>query len=98
MKQENYMKGMGDHIFSAFFFACMNISVRLAGDIPSFQKSFFRNLVAVIFAGVILLKNHEIPKVKAKPGTVVPALRLWYDGIFCNFYVLIIFWWQMRQY
>ena len=33
-------------ILSAFFFACMNVSVRLAGDLPSIQKSFFRNLVA----------------------------------------------------
>ncbi len=37
-------------ILSAFFFACMNVSVRLAGDLPSVQKSFFRNLVAAVFA------------------------------------------------
>ncbi len=41
-------------ILSAFFFACMNVSVRLAGDLPSVQKSFFRNLVAAVFAAVIL--------------------------------------------
>ena len=31
---------------SAFCFALMNTFVRLSGDIPSVQKSFFRNLVA----------------------------------------------------
>ena len=39
-------------ILSAFFFACMNVSVRLAGDLPSVEKSFFRNLVAAVFAAV----------------------------------------------
>ena len=44
-------------ILSAFFFACMNVSVRLAGDLPSVEKSFFRNLVAAVFAAIILRKN-----------------------------------------
>ena len=41
-------------ILSAFFFACMNVGVRLAGDLPSVQKSFFRNLVAAVFAAAII--------------------------------------------
>ena len=52
MKQENYIRGMIMIILSAFFFACMNVSVRLAGDLPSVQKSFFRNLVATFFAAI----------------------------------------------
>ena len=44
-------------ILSAFFFACMNVSVRLAGDLPSVEKSFFRNLVAAIAAFVILARE-----------------------------------------
>ena len=74
MKQENYMKGMVMIILSAFFFACMNVSVRLAGEIPSFQKSFFRNLVAVVFAAVILLKDHETIL-----GTFVSSLCFWHN-------------------
>ena len=54
MKQENYIKGMTMIILSDFFFACMNVSVRLAGDLPTMQKSFFRNLVAAAFAAAIL--------------------------------------------
>ena len=33
-------------ILSAFCFAFMNAFVRLSGDLPSIQKSFFRNFVA----------------------------------------------------
>ena len=36
-------------ICSAFFFALMNMFVRMSGDLPSIQKSFFRNLVALFF-------------------------------------------------
>ena len=50
MKQENYAKGMLMIILSAFFFACMNVCVRLAGNLPSIEKSFFRNFVAAVFA------------------------------------------------
>ena len=64
MKQENYIKGMVMIILSAFFFACMNVSVRLAGDLPSVQKSFFRNLVAAVFAAIILTRKHMVPRVQ----------------------------------
>lgn len=89
MKQENYMKGMVMIILSAFFFACMNVSVRLAGEIPSFQKSFFRNLVAVVFAAVILLKDHEVPKVKKQYwGSLFLRCAFGTIGILCNFYAI----------
>ena len=37
-------KGILCIIFSAFCFAVMNVCVRAAGDLPSIEKSFFRNL------------------------------------------------------
>ena len=46
-------------ICSAFFFALMNMFVRMSGDLPSIQKSFFRNLVAFFFALIILLRSKE---------------------------------------
>lgn len=55
----NRQKGITCIIASAFFFALMNAFVRLSGDIPSMQKSFFRNLVALLFAGIILWKSKE---------------------------------------
>ena len=46
-------------ILSALSFSFMNMFVRMAGDIPAFEKSFFRNAVALVFATVILIKNKQ---------------------------------------
>ena len=48
-------------IISAFFFTLMNIFVRLSGDIPVIQKSFFRNLVSLVVAVGILIQNRCNP-------------------------------------
>jgi drug/metabolite transporter (DMT)-like permease len=52
-------KGILYILLAAFCFSLMNLFVRLSGDIPSIQKSFFRNLVAAFFALAILLKSHS---------------------------------------
>lgn len=82
-------KGMILIILSAFCFALMNMFVHLSGELPSVQKSFFRNFVAFIFAGIILLKDRKqigIPK-----NTLLPLfIRSLFGtiGILCNFYAL----------
>lgn len=53
----NRQKGILCIILSSFSFALMNLFVRLSGDLPPIQKSFFRNIVAVVFAFIILLKE-----------------------------------------
>lgn len=85
----NRQKGMICIILSAFCFAWMNAFVRLAGDLPFIQKSFFRNLVALLFALAMLLREHGSLKpqkgtlpfllIRAATGTV---------GILCNFYAI----------
>lgn len=42
---------------AGFCFSWMNAFVRLSGDIPSIEKSFFRNAVAAIVAGVLLWRS-----------------------------------------
>ena len=42
---------------AAFGFSVMSLFVKLAGDLPPFQKAFFRNFIALIFILVIMLKN-----------------------------------------
>ena len=76
-------------ILSAFCFACMNVCVRLAGDIPSVQKSFYRNLVAAVLAGGIVYRNHVSLRVK-KDAAPALALRCLFGtlGILCNFYAI----------
>ncbi len=44
-------------ILSAFCFAVMNCFVKLSGDLPTIQKSFFRNFIAVIAAAFILITS-----------------------------------------
>lgn len=55
----NKQKGILCILISAFSFALMNLFVQLAGDINPIQKSFFRNLIAFLFAAAILFKEHD---------------------------------------
>lgn len=88
-KRENDIRGIVMIILSAFCFACMNVCVRLAGDIPSVQKSFYRNLVAAVLAGGIVYRNHVSLRVK-KDSAPALALRCLFGtlGILCNFYAI----------
>lgn len=83
------MRGVALIILSAFCFACMNVCVRLAGDVPSIQKSFFRNLVAAAAAGVVLCKDH-VPLRVQKEAFPALVLRCLFGtvGILCNFYAI----------
>lgn len=76
-------------VSSAFCFSCMNAFVRLSGDLPSVQKSFFRNLVALLFAAVILLRSGEGFHFEKKnlPGLLLRS-AFGTLGILCNFYAV----------
>ena len=50
-------KGIIYIIISAFAFALMAVFVRLSGDLPTFQKTFFRNFIALFFALGVLIKE-----------------------------------------
>ncbi len=82
-------KGILFLILSAFCFAFMNLFVRLSGDLPSFQKCFFRNFVALFFAVGVLLKNKQSFKWK-KGNLKFLLLRagLGTLGIIGNFYAI----------
>ncbi|MDO5519513.1 MAG: DMT family transporter [bacterium] len=87
MTQKN--KGILCILMAAFFFAVMNVCVKAAGDLPLIQKTFFRNLIAMIFAVSILLKQHG--SFKWKKGNL-PLLLLrstcGFVGILGNFYAV----------
>lgn len=88
MKNKKYM-GIIYIICSAFFFALMNMFVRMAGDLPSVQKSFFRNLIAFFFAFMIMRKN-GIPFGCKKENRLSLLLRATFGtlGVLCNFYAV----------
>jgi len=82
-------KGIFYIICAAFFFAAMNVFVKMSGDIPSIQKSFFRNFIAMIFALILLLKNGQDFRYQKKDLPLLLARSiLGTIGILCNFYAV----------
>lgn len=82
-------KGILYIIISALCFAIMNFFVRLSGDLPSIEKSFFRNFVAVFFSIVMLIKNKN--EFRWKKGNMKYLLIRAVSGtlgILCNFYAI----------
>lgn len=67
----------------------MNVCVRAAGDLPSIEKSFFRNLVAAVVALAALLKNGT-PLRCGKGNLKYLLFRSLFGtiGILCNFYAV----------
>lgn len=89
MKIKDKNKAIIYIIISAFCFAFMNLFVRLSGDLPSFQKSFFRNFVAMFFAAFVLIKNKQ--SFRWKKGNLKYLLLragIGTVGIVCNFYAI----------
>ncbi len=85
----NKVKGIFCIIFSAFCFALMGIFVKLSGDLPVMEKSFFRNLVAFFFALIILKRSKTKIKFDKKqlPFLFLRSI-LGTIGILCNFYAV----------
>ena len=82
-------KGVIYILITAFFFSLMSVFVRLAGDLPSMQKSLFRNLVAVFFAAAVLLRNRQPISLDRKKLTSL-VLRAGFGtmGVLCNYYAV----------
>ena len=85
----NTTKGITSIIFAGFFFALMTFFVRLSGDLPTMEKAFFRNAVAVLVSVVMLKKSSEGFHIRK---TSLPSLffRGFYGtiGLVCNFYAI----------
>lgn len=76
-------------ITSAFFFALMNMFVRLSGDVPTFEKTFFRNFFALFIASGAMIKNHcsVVPPKGARLDLICRSV-FGYAGVVCNFYAI----------
>ncbi|MDU2489071.1 MAG: DMT family transporter [Clostridium celatum] len=59
LKLSNRTKGVLFIIMSAFGFAMMSAFVKLSGDLPSFQKTFFRNITSCLIAFILIFVNKE---------------------------------------
>ena len=89
MKLSNKNKGILFIILAAFGFSLMSACVRLSGDLPSIQKAFFRNAVALVFITGIMLKQ-KISFVPKKENLLFLLLRssTGLIGMICNFYAI----------
>jgi permease, DMT superfamily len=82
-------KGIIYIVVAAFGFSFMSLFVKLAGDLPAFQKAFFRNFIALIFITVMMLRENIgfAPKKENIPGILGRSL-CGTLGLLCNFYAL----------
>lgn len=87
MKEKN--KGILFILLAGVFFASMTICSRLAGELPTMQKAFFRNFFAAMIAGFLLLRNKKDFRY---PWKYIPTLLIrsicGTIGILCNFYAI----------
>lgn len=74
-------------LLAAFCFSIMTLTIRLAGDLPVFQKAFFRNAIAAVIATVILARSEQGFKIKkgSMPSLVARA-SFGLMGIITNFW------------
>lgn len=89
LNKSKYAMGVICLLGSVLCFSFMNLFVRLAGDLPSIQKSFFRNFIALVVALIALKKtggdfrckkgNFKDLFLRSLAGTI---------GVFCNFYAM----------
>ena len=82
-------KGILFILLSAFFFCLMSVFVRLAGDVPTMQKAFFRNIVAAILAAVLLARSKGGFSFQKKnlPDLLLRS-SIGTAGILCNFWAV----------
>ena len=82
-------KGIAYIVLAAFFFSLMTLFVRLAGDVPTMQKAFFRNSVAAVIALFLLIRSNEGIRIK-KGSLKFLVLRASFGtmGLILNFWAI----------
>ena len=86
---KNKSKGILFILGAAFFFALMNLFVKLGGDVPTMQKAFFRNVVAMVAAtGAILHQKVNFSAVRGNIGGLLGRSIAGLVGVIFNFYAI----------
>ena len=89
-KLDQKHKGILLIISAAFCFACMNACIRLAGNIPTVQKSFFRNFVAMVIAAAALMREGKGFRPASSKNWPLLFGRAFFGtiGLLANFYAV----------
>ena len=85
----NKSKGIICILFAAFGFSLMTFFVRISGEVPTMEKAFFRNAVAIVASLILLLRSGE--KINIKKGCAGDIfLRCLFgtSGLIANFYAI----------
>ena len=92
IKRINRIKGIIHILLAAFGFAMMSFFVRLAGDLPTMEKAFFRNIVAALVALFLLLKQGRgLRGIRIHEGclpVLISRSVMGTLGIICNFWAI----------
>ena len=87
----NILKGIFCIITAGFGFALMSLFVKLSGDLPSMQKGFFRNIIAVFISSIPLIKHWKVINTpRNNTGWLVLISRSVFGtiGLVLNFYAI----------
>ncbi len=89
MRLSDRTKGVLCILGSALCFAGMSAFVRLAGELPVFEKAFFRNFVAAVIV-FFLVRARHIPLRIDRPSRKYVLLRCIFGtaGLLLNFYAI----------
>ena len=76
-------------LISALAFTLMSTMVKLAGNIPTYEKVFFRNLINFIIA-IYIVKKNKVSFWGKKKNRFFLVIRgiLGFLGVICNFYAV----------
>ena len=91
MNNNNILKGIFCIIIAGFGFALMSLFVKLSGDLPSIQKGFFRNIIAVFLSSIPLIKHWKVINIpRNNTGWLVLISRSVFGtiGLVLNFYAI----------
>ena len=85
----NKSKGIICILFAALGFSFMTFFVRISGDIPTMEKAFFRNAVAIVVSLIMLVKSKEKISIKKGCGGYIFFRCLFgTSGLIANFYAI----------
>ena len=90
LKLKDHTKGVLCIIGAAFGFSMMSACVRLAGPgVPSVQKAFFRNFIALLFvSGIMIRKRISLKPERGNTGYMFGRAFCGTVGLLCNFYAI----------
>ena len=89
MKNNDKIKGIIFILLAALGFSLMTFFVRISGELPTMQKAFFRNFVALFVASVAIVKSKKMPAI-GKGNRLDILLRSAFGtaGLIANFYAV----------